>query len=104
MFKIKFSPQHSSAKLTIAKSNNVLTINGISYDFTPLNDGDEIPPEAIDSDVIVGGIEKVDGIVNLTIIMPYSDAAAPDHIRFPEPLMLIKDTEIVFNEKVRTDD
>lgn len=104
MFKITLSPQYSDAVLMLEKVGNILTLNGEKYDFSPLEEGDEIPPEAIDSYFIVGDIKKIDGIVHLTIIMPYSDGEAPEHIRFPEPIMLIEDTEIVFNEKVQADD
>lgn len=104
MFKIIMQPQYSDNILTLAKSGNALTINGEKYDFSPLEEGYEIPPEAIDCDWIFGSIKKIDGIIHLTIIMPYNDADAPDHIRFPEPIMLIEDTEIVFNEKVQADD
>lgn len=104
MFNITLSPRFSDAELRLEKSRSFLKINGFPCYFGTLNDGDEIPPEAIDCDWIFGSIKKIDGIVHLTIIMPYSDANAPDHIRFPEPLMLIEDTVIVFNEKVQADD
>lgn len=99
MFKLTLSPQFSNAELKIVKMGNVLSINDMPYDFSSLSDGDEIPPEAINNDFIVGGITKTDGIIHINIIMPYSDADAPDHIRFPETYMLIEDTEIIFNEK-----
>lgn len=104
MYQIVLSPQFSNAELRLEKTGSFLKINGVPCYFGTLNDGDEIPSEAIDSDVIVGGIKKVDGIVHLTVIMPYSDADVPEHIRFPEPIMLIEDTEIIFNEKVQADD
>ncbi|MFK4824863.1 hypothetical protein ACI0FM_08750 [Paenochrobactrum sp. BZR 588] len=110
MFKITLSPQFSDQILKIEKRGSVLTIGNKSCDFEQLADGSEIPAEAIENDCIVGGITKTNGIVNVTVLMPYSDvvsysnADAPERIRFPEPIMMIDDGEIIFNEKVAADD
>ncbi|MGU3577107.1 hypothetical protein ACLBWZ_16450 [Brucellaceae bacterium C25G] len=104
MFKITLSPQYSNAILTVVKSGNVLTINGTPYDFTPLNDGDEIPSEAITNDLIIGGITKREGVVSITMVMPYSNINAPEHIRFPVPIMLVEDGEVIFNEEDEIDE
>lgn len=97
MFKISLSPQYSENTLELEKSGSILKINGIPYDFSSLNDGDEIPADAIDNDVIVGSITKDNGVVNLTILMPYNDIDAPEHIRFPQPVLLAEDGELFFN-------
>lgn len=104
MYRISLSPQLSNVELRIEKSRSFLKINGEPCYFGTLNDGDEIPAEAITSNWVIGSIIKYDGVVHLTVIMPYSDAEAPEHIRFPEPIMMIADGEIVFNEKVAADD
>lgn len=104
MFKIVLSPQLSNNVLKIRKYENTLTINDIPYDFSSLNDGDEIPVEAINDSSVIGNISKANGIVNITVRMPYSDADAPESVRFPEPVTLIEDGELTFNERVAEDD
>ncbi|WP_374834802.1 hypothetical protein [Paenochrobactrum pullorum] len=104
MFKITLSPQFSDQTLKIEKRGSVLTIGDRSCDFSQLADGSDVPAEAIDNDCIVGGITKTNGIVNVTVLMPYSDEDAPDSVLFPEPITLIDDGEIIFNEKVAADD
>lgn len=97
MFKVSLSPQYSSNVLKLEKSGDILKINGTPYDFSILNDGDEIPADAIDNDVIVGGITKDNGFVNIRILMPYNELDAPEHIRFPQPVLLAEDGELFFN-------
>ena len=104
MFKLILSPQFSDIQLRLEKIGDSLKINDMSYDFSSLNDGDEIPSDAITDENIVGDIGKKDGVVAITIRMPYSDVDAPESVRFPQPINLIEDGEIVFNEKVVADD
>lgn len=100
MFKITLMPQFSDAVLHLIKSGYTLLVNGNSYDFSAMNDGDVIPSDAISDPNIIGAISKEDGIVNLTILMPYSDPDADESVTFPEPIDLTEDGEITFNEKV----
>ncbi|MGU3574545.1 hypothetical protein ACLBWZ_03385 [Brucellaceae bacterium C25G] len=99
MFKINLSPKQSGDILTVVKSGNVLIINGTPYDFTTLNDGDEIPHDAIVNEWIVYGITKENGIINITITRPYSNINAPESVRFPMPIMLTEDQVITFNDE-----
>lgn len=98
MFKITLSPQFSGSKLTLIKSGATLTINGETYDFSSLNDGDEVPSDAIDNPFIIGDINRIDDVVNMTIIMPYSDPNADENIAYPKPLLWEGDDSITFNE------
>lgn len=104
MFKISLSSQFSENVLRLEKSGNILKVNGTPYDFSNLNDGDEIPADAIDNDIIVGSITKDNGVVNLTIVRPYKNVNAPESVCFPEPLILTNDGEVTFNEKDTSDD
>lgn len=98
MFKINLSPQFSYTTLSIKKAGNSLTINGTPYDFSSLNDGDEIPADAISDPSIVGKITKDNGIIKITILMPYSDPDAEESVLFPEPIILDEDGEVSFND------
>lgn len=99
MFKITLSPQYSNNILKIEKSGSFLKINGEPYYFGTLNDGDEIPRDAITSDLIIGSITKENGVVNITILRPYSNINAPESVRFPMQIMLTEDQIITFNDE-----
>jgi len=72
MFYLSFSPQRSDDILTVEKTNDDrLRINGELFNFNPLNDGDVIPAGAIPCNWIVGPVEKVDGTIHITLILPY---------------------------------
>lgn len=98
MFKMTLSPHLSNDVLHLSKTGNTLTINGSSYDFSSMNDGDVIPSDAISDPNIIGAISKEDGVVNLTILMPYSDPDADESVTFPEPLLWEGDHSLILNE------
>ena len=71
---IKFKSINSYSPLTVTKQGDALTVNGIEYDFTALPDGATLPSEAIDCDYIVGDIERVNGVIEITLLAPYHQA------------------------------
>lgn len=91
MFKITLSPQFSSEELTIKKLDNTLFINEVELDFSDMPEGGEYPPEAIEHPFVIGGASKVDGIVSLTVRMPYSNPEPPHSVAFPEPILVTDD-------------
>lgn len=94
MIKIVFSPQRSDTRLNIYKNGDVLTLNGDALDFSDLPDGGEYPPEAIDNPFVIGGVSRMNGIIRLTIILPYSNPTPPEYVSFPEAVVLDYDGEI----------
>jgi hypothetical protein len=84
--KITLSPQRRDDTLTVAKKGDALTINDVVYDFTQLPDGATLPAEAIDCEWIVGNIERIDGKLHLTILLPHG-ANASEAARFPQPII-----------------
>lgn len=91
MFRITLSPQFSNTDLTIIKQGKALIVNGDTLDFSAMQQGDEYPPEAINNPSVIGGAVMADGIISLTIILPYSNDDAPNSVKFPEPLIVIDD-------------
>jgi hypothetical protein len=83
---IILSPQRREEALEIFKKGEVLTINGEDYDFSPMSEGDTLPADATTCPWLVGNIEKQDGHLSVTVILPipfnYSQEQA-----FPEPIM-----------------
>lgn len=83
---INLSPFRSDKSLSIEKLGNTFTINGVTYDFTALPDGATLPASAINCEFIVGPVERIDGVLHLTLLLPHG-ADASEAVRFPEPII-----------------
>jgi hypothetical protein len=91
---ITFSPQRREGSLTLEKSSgDRLRINGELFNFNPLEDGDTIPAGAIPCDWIVGAVERIDGEVRLTIVLPHGPNPS-QAVAFPEPITVNEDGPI----------
>lgn len=84
--KITLSPQRREDTLTVSKQGDMLTINGQSYDFSPMPDGSTLPADAIDCEFIAGDVERIDGVLHITLILPHGPDAS-EAARFPEPII-----------------
>ena len=87
---IAFSPVRRNETLTLHRAGDVLTINGEAFDFGPLPDGATLPREAIDSDWFAGPVERIDGLLHLTLVLPHGPHA-PEATRYPAPVVLTGD-------------
>lgn len=92
--KINLSPQVRTDALVVTKFGDALTIKGVVYDFTPLTEGSTLPAEAVDCEYIVGEVKRVDGEIELTLLLPISIFAGLD-ARYPEPIAMTTDGEVV---------
>lgn len=90
---INLHPQLNNTPMTLSRSGDILTINGESFDFSPLVDGDTLPTEAIGSDWFNGPVEKVSGTLHISLILPHG-SNAPDSTRFPDPITVVGDGPI----------
>ncbi len=93
--KIKFSPSNRSEPFYGSVSGDLLTVNGETLDFSLLQEGGELPPTAINTDWLVGGVSRVDGEVCVTIICPHG-ANAPYGTRFPPDVYIVVEGDIPF--------
>lgn len=92
---IKLSPIRSDKTLTIEKTGDILTVNGESFDFSPIPEGGLLPQDAVTSDVILSDVERIDGEITLTARLPIGPDA-PEHVRFPtEPYHLDTDRKVI---------
>ena len=91
--KITLSPQRRDDTLTAIKQGDVLTINGTDYDFTDLPDGGTLPAEAVDCEYVFGSVDRVNGEIELTLLLPHG-ANASEAARFPEPIINSADGEL----------
>jgi len=91
--KINLSPQRRDDTLTVIKQGDTLTINNTTYDFSQLPDGGKLPADAVDSEYIIGSVDRVNGELELTLLLPHS-ADASEAARFPEPIINPADGEV----------
>lgn len=93
--KIILSPQRRDDTLEVIKAGDTLEVNGEAFDFTPMGDGDTLPSQAIDSVWFAGDVERVNGELIVTLLLPnpwnYSREQA-----FPVPLINVQDGPVVF--------
>jgi len=90
---ITLSPTRRDTPLTLSRQGDALTINGEVFDFTPLPEGATLPREAIASDWFAGPVERVDGTLRLSLVLPHG-ANAPQETLFPAPLILTGDGSV----------
>ena len=92
--KINLSPQVRNGTLSVSKSGDALTINGVTYDFTPLTEGSTLPAAAVDCEYIVGPVSRVDNEIELTLLLPITRDAS-EAAKYPEPIIMTTDGEVV---------
>ena len=92
--KIKLYPVSRDETLELLRSGSTLTVNGKSFDFSTMADGDTLPAAAIDSQWFVGSVEKIGSELELTIIIPLQANYSPEQA-FPADLVGIPDGAVV---------
>jgi hypothetical protein len=99
--KITLSPQRrDDGPLTVFKEEDILTINDEIFDFSQLPDGATLPREAVNCQWLASDIERIDGELNFTLLLPHG-SNAPEETRFPEPIIDPPDGVVIlppFNE------
>lgn len=83
---ITLSPQRREDTLEVTKSGEKLTINGTAYDFSVIPDGATLPRDAVDCEWLASDVERIDGTLHLTLILPVVSKASYA-ARFPVPLI-----------------
>ena len=88
--KITLIPQRRDDVLTVSKDGDTLIINGEPFDFSSVPDGATLLRDAVQCDLLVSDIERVDGILHLSLILPYAANAAQQTL-FPTPCVVTSD-------------
>ncbi|PKP68238.1 MAG: hypothetical protein CVT83_05940 [Alphaproteobacteria bacterium HGW-Alphaproteobacteria-5] len=87
---ITLSPMRRDDRLSLARSGDVLTINGVDFDFAAIPEGGTLPREEVASDWLASDVTRLGGVLQLVLILPHG-AAAPPETLFPAPLTLTAD-------------
>ncbi len=90
---ITMSPIRRDETLAASLVGDVLTLNGVEFDFGPLPEGATLPAEAIDSEWIVGDVSRIDGVLHLTVRLPHGPNPS-QAVAFPEPVTVTEDGPI----------
>lgn len=90
---ISFSPQRRDDKLTLEKTGDRLRINGELFNFNPLAEGDTVPAGSIPCDWIVGPVERINGEIHITLLLPHGPNSSQG-VAFPEPISVTEDGAI----------
>lgn len=91
---INLSPIRDDRTLEVSKVGDALTINGDTFDFSQLPEGATLPNEAIGCEWIVSDVNRVNGQIELTILLPHG-ADASESARFPTPIIQTTDGKVV---------
>jgi hypothetical protein len=75
--RISFSPQRRDDSLAVSKAGDILTINGEEFDFSGVPDGATLPADAIDCTFVAGSVERIDGDLHVTLILPHGSGPSP---------------------------
>ena len=87
--KIFLSPQRRDDTLNVVRRGDLLVVNDEPFDFSAVGEGDILPRSAIESEWFAGDVTRVNGELELTLILPnpanFSKAQA-----FPVPITVTK--------------
>jgi hypothetical protein len=84
---ISFSPVRSDERLDLAVDGDVLTVNGEGVDFSPVDEGDTLPREAVPVEWLCSDVERINGDLHLTVILPHGPVAPPETL-FPASVVV----------------
>jgi hypothetical protein len=90
---IKLSPIRSDKTLVVSKKDDVLTVNGEVFDFSPLKEGQVLPAGAINSEWFFGDVMRVDGELILTLFMPHGQNPS-EAVAFPKDLIKVRNGKV----------
>lgn len=91
---IKLQPRFTDDpedRIAVSVAGDVVTINEVDYDFTPLEVGASIPADAVDPDRFWDQVARDStGALVMTLWFPHAFEASHD-ARFPQPITVSED-------------
>ena len=83
---ITLIPQRCDDTLVVSKQGDTLTINDVAYDLSVIPDGATLPASAADCPYLVGDIERIAGVLHLSLLLPTGQDATPA-ANFPDSII-----------------
>lgn len=99
---IYLSPQRRDDTLAVTKAGDRLVVNGESFDFSQVGEGDTLPLAAIDSMWFSGDVFRADGDLSVTLLFPNPWNYSPEQA-FPVPLKEVPDGAIALPKPLPSD-
>ena len=93
--RINLIPQRRDDTLEVTRAGNIIIVNGEHFDFSPIVEGDTLPASAVSSAWFFDKIDRIDGELVLTLILPNPWNYSPEQA-FPVPLENVPDGPVVF--------
>lgn len=90
---IKLNPQRRDDQITVIKQGDTLTIDGEVFDLSVIPEGATLPADAISSEYFSGPVERIDGVLQLTLTLPHG-ANPVEAVAFPADIINPADGEI----------
>lgn len=90
---ISLSPVRMDEQLIVDREGDILWINGEECDLSPLTEGATLPASAISSKWFTGQLDRINGEIHLTLILPHG-AYAPESTRFPKEIIMDYDGSV----------
>ena len=87
---IVLTPQRSDMPVRLERFGDTLVVNGETFDFSEIPEGAILPRDAVIGGWLASDIERKDGALHLTMIVPHGPRA-PHETLFPAPLHLTED-------------
>lgn len=76
--------------MEVSVRGDVITINGEDFDFSPMPEGSTLLKDGIRSELIVGDVDRVNGQIELTLMLELGRYAS-EAARFPVPILVTED-------------
>lgn len=77
--RIMLRPQFRPDRYEIARAGTALIIDGATFDFSLLDDGEFLPREAVSSPWITDlGVTRVGGVLQIALILPHGMRPPPE--------------------------
>lgn len=70
-------------RLVLSRSGDVLTVNGEAFDFSGVPEGSTLPLDAVASDWLAAGVERIGGALHITLILPHGASAPQETVPAP---------------------
>ena len=101
--RISFSPQFRDDTLAVSRQGDILTVNDMSFDLSAIPEGATLPAEAIGSEWFAGTIERIDGVLHMTLLLPHGPNPSQE-VAFPEPITVLSDGPVPVPQEADHDD
>ncbi|MBK5551048.1 hypothetical protein JFU49_12345 [Pseudomonas sp. TH03] len=98
---INFSPFRSDDELSVTKQGAVLILNGESFDFSSMGDGDTLPLDAFTSQWFGYAVTRTGETLEVTLRLPLPANFSPEQA-YPVPLLNVPDGAVQLPQPLPT--